>query len=76
VEQVVEVDGAFVDRYLNDGDIDASELHAPLEQALREGHLIPVCFRLGAHRRRRGRAAGRDRPSCCPTRPKATRRTS
>jgi elongation factor G len=44
VEQVVEVDAAFVDRYLNDGDIEASELHAPLEQALREGHLIPVCF--------------------------------
>ena len=44
VEQVVEVDSDFVDRYLNDGDIDASELHAPLEQALREGHLIPVCF--------------------------------
>ena len=44
VEQVVEVDAAFVDRYLTDGDIDASELHAPLEQALREGHLIPVCF--------------------------------
>jgi elongation factor G len=44
VEQVVEVDAAFVDRYLNDGDVDAAELHAPLEQALREGHLIPVCF--------------------------------
>lgn len=44
VEQVVEVDAAFVDRYLNDGDVDASELHAPLEQALREAHLIPVCF--------------------------------
>ena len=44
VEQVVEVDAEFVDRYLNDGDIDAGELHAPLEQALREGHLIPVCF--------------------------------
>jgi elongation factor G len=44
VEQVVEVDADFVDRYLNDGDIDAGELHAPLEQALREGHLIPVCF--------------------------------
>lgn len=44
VEQVVEVDAAFVDRYLNDGDVDPSELHAPLEQALREGHLIPVCF--------------------------------
>ncbi|MBQ0929453.1 elongation factor G [Ideonella sp. 4Y16] len=44
VEQVVEVDGDFVERYLNDGDIDASELHAPLEEALRQGHLIPVCF--------------------------------
>ena len=44
VEQVVEVDAAFVDRYLMDGDVDASELEAPLEQALREGHLIPVCF--------------------------------
>ncbi len=44
VEQVVEVDGDFVDRYLNDGDVPATELHAPLEQALREGHLIPVCF--------------------------------
>ncbi|HOL36617.1 MAG: elongation factor G [Proteobacteria bacterium] len=44
VEQVVEVDAEFVDRYLNDGDIDAAELHAPLEQALREGHLVPVCF--------------------------------
>ncbi|WAC74628.1 elongation factor G [Roseateles sp. SL47] len=44
VEQVVEVDPAFVDRYLNDGDVPATELHAPLEQAFREGHLIPVCF--------------------------------
>jgi len=44
VEQVVEVDGALVDRYLSDGDVDAAQLHAPLEQALREGHLIPVCF--------------------------------
>ncbi|OOG54817.1 elongation factor G [Polaromonas sp. C04] len=44
VEQVVEVDAAFVDRYLNEGDVDPRELHAPLEQALREGHLIPVCF--------------------------------
>ncbi|MCV2369494.1 elongation factor G [Roseateles oligotrophus] len=44
VEQVVEVDAAFVERYLNEGDIDPRELHGPLEQALREGHLIPVCF--------------------------------
>ena len=44
VEQVVEVDAAFVERYLEDGDIDPAELHAPLEQALREGHLLPGCF--------------------------------
>jgi len=44
VEQVVEVDPEFVERYLNDGDVDPAELHAPLEQALREGHLIPICF--------------------------------
>ncbi|HSV54159.1 MAG TPA: elongation factor G [Burkholderiaceae bacterium] len=44
VEQVVEVDPEFVERYLNDGDVDPRELHAPLEQALREGHLIPICF--------------------------------
>ncbi len=44
VEQVVEVDAAFVERYLEEGDVDPAELHAPLEQALREGHLIPVCF--------------------------------
>lgn len=49
VEQVVEVDAAFVERYLNDGDVDARELHAPLEQALREGHLIPVCFVSARH---------------------------
>jgi elongation factor G len=44
VEQVVEVDAAFVDRYLNEGDVPAEELHEPLEQALREGHLVPVLF--------------------------------
>ncbi|HWP19115.1 MAG TPA: elongation factor G [Burkholderiaceae bacterium] len=49
VEQVVEVDAAFVERYLNDGDVDPRELHAPLEQALREGHLIPVCFTSARH---------------------------
>jgi len=44
VEQVVEVDPEFVERYLNEGDVPASELHVPLEQALREGHLVPVLF--------------------------------
>ena len=42
--ELLRVDADFVDRYLNQGVVDASELHAPLEQALREGHLIPVCF--------------------------------
>src|SRR3569832_1035866 len=44
VEQIVEGDSEFVERYLNDGDVDPAELHKPLEQALREGHLIPICF--------------------------------
>jgi elongation factor G len=44
VEQVVEVDPAYVERYLNEGDVDPRELHAPLEEALRQGHLIPICF--------------------------------
>jgi elongation factor G len=49
VEQVVEVDAAVVERYFNEGDIDAHELHGPLEQALREGHLVPVCFVSAEH---------------------------
>jgi elongation factor G len=44
MEQVVEVDAEFVERYLNEGDVDPAELHATLEQALREGHLVPICF--------------------------------
>ncbi|MFL6692861.1 MAG: elongation factor G, partial [Ramlibacter sp.] len=44
VEQVVEVDSAAVERYLEDGDVDPAELHPTLEQALRAGHLVPVCF--------------------------------
>ena len=32
-------------RYLEQGqEIEAAELHEPFEKALREGHLIPVCF--------------------------------
>jgi elongation factor G len=44
MEQVVEVDAELVERYLNEGDVDPAQIHAALEQALREGHLIPVCF--------------------------------
>lgn len=45
VDQVVEVDEALMALYLEQGEALAPEqLHAPFERALREGHLIPVCF--------------------------------
>ena len=45
VDQVVEVNEALMTLYLEQGEELAPEqLHAPFEQALREGHLIPVCF--------------------------------
>jgi elongation factor G len=44
VDQVVEVDEALMARYLEQGEISPEQLHAPFERALREGHLIPVCF--------------------------------
>src|SRR5690606_35762091 len=31
-------------RYLERGEVSPEELHAPLERAMREGHLIPVVF--------------------------------
>ncbi len=44
VDQVVEVDEELMALYLEQGDIAPEQLHAPFEQALREGHLVPVCF--------------------------------
>src|SRR5690242_905973 len=44
VEQVVEVDESLMEKYLEKGEVTPEELHEPLEQALREGHLIPVVF--------------------------------
>ncbi|MCY1348593.1 Elongation factor G [compost metagenome] len=44
VDQVVEVDEELMARYLEQGEISPEELHAPFERALREGHLIPLCF--------------------------------
>ncbi len=44
MEQVVEVDEEAMTRYLEQGSVDPTTLHAPLEKALREGHLVPVCF--------------------------------
>lgn len=44
VDQVVEVDEGLMSKYLEQGEIAPDELHEPFEKALREGHLIPVCF--------------------------------
>ena len=45
VDQVVEVDEGLMALYLEQGEeLSPEQLHDPFEQALREGHLIPVCF--------------------------------
>jgi elongation factor G len=44
VDQVVEVDEALMAKYLEQGEIAPDELHEPFEKALRDGHLVPVCF--------------------------------
>src|SRR3989441_2030208 len=44
VDQVVEVDEELMAKYLEQGEVAPGQLHAPFERALREGHLIPVCF--------------------------------
>ena len=44
VDQVVEVDEELMNIYLEQGEVQPDQLHAPFEQALREGHLVPVCF--------------------------------
>ena len=45
VDQVVELDEDLMAVYLEQGaELSPEQLHNPFEQALREGHLIPVCF--------------------------------
>ena len=44
IDQVVEVDEELMAKYLEQGEVSPAELHAPFEQALREGHLVPICF--------------------------------
>ncbi len=48
VDQVVEVDEELMTLYLEQGEeLSPEQLHDPFEQALRERHLIPVCFTSG-----------------------------
>ncbi len=45
IDQVVELDAGLMEVYLEQGEqVTPAQLHAPFEQALREGHLVPVCF--------------------------------
>jgi elongation factor G len=45
VDQVVELDEELMEIYLEQGDeLAPDQLHDPFEKALREGHLIPICF--------------------------------
>src|SRR5579863_317266 len=45
IDQVVELDEKLMALYLEQGEeLTPEQLHDPFEQALREGHLVPVCF--------------------------------
>jgi elongation factor G len=45
IDQVVELDEKLMALYLEQGEeLTPEQLHEPFEQALREGHLVPVCF--------------------------------
>jgi len=44
IDQTVEVDERLMEQYLEQGELDPGALHDAFEKALREGHLVPVCF--------------------------------
>lgn len=44
IEKIVEEDDAMLERYLEEGNVDPRLLHPLVTKALREGHVIPVCF--------------------------------
>lgn len=45
VDQVVEMDEQLMELYLEQGqELKPEQLHDPFEEALRNGHLIPICF--------------------------------
>lgn len=50
IDPVVEIDPALMELYLEQGDaIRPEQLHEPFERALREGHLVPICFTSAAN---------------------------
>ena len=44
IDQVVEVNEELMEKYLEGEELSRDELHSAFEQALREGHLVPICF--------------------------------
>ena len=44
IDQTIEVNDDLMTIYLEEGEVAPVQLHDSFEQALREGHLIPVCF--------------------------------
>jgi elongation factor G len=67
IDQVVEVDEDLMALYLEQGeDLQPEQLHAPFERALREGHLIPICF-VSARTGRESRNCWRSSSICSPT---------
>ena len=44
IDQVVEVNEDLMEKYLEGEELGKEELHDAFEQALREGHLVPICF--------------------------------
>ena len=44
IEKIIEEDDAMLERYLEEGNVDPRLLHPLVTKALREGHVIPVCF--------------------------------
>ncbi len=44
IDQVVEVNEELMEKYLEGEELSREDLHAAFEQALREGHLVPICF--------------------------------
>jgi elongation factor G len=44
IDQVVEVNEELMEKYLEGEELSRDELHDACEKALREGHLVPICF--------------------------------
>ncbi len=44
VEQIVEVDDALMETYLEQGEVKNDQLEEPMRKAVQEGHLVPICF--------------------------------